>query len=48
VNKIYSKVWNKALGQLVVASELAGNKGSMTPGGYAGARVSADPGRMEW
>ncbi|WP_176698893.1 ESPR domain-containing protein, partial [Stenotrophomonas maltophilia] len=33
MNRIYRKVWNKALGQLVVASELASSGSSGGGGG---------------
>ncbi|MEP6897557.1 MAG: YadA-like family protein [Rhodanobacter sp.] len=38
MNKIYSKVWNKTLGQLVVASELASSGSSGSVGGMCRAR----------
>jgi|GEM_PF-1609900 len=40
MNRIFSKVWSKALGRLVVASELASRQGSGTS---RGATVSAGP-----
>lgn len=39
MNRIYRKVWNKALGQMVVASELAS---SQTPGVVIDQRRSSD------
>jgi len=39
LNKIYKKIWNKALGRLVVASELASSQGAGTVVG-AGGRVA--------
>ena len=40
MNKIYSKVWNKALGQLVVASEFASSGSSGSSGSTGSARAS--------
>lgn len=50
MNRIYRKVWNKALGQMVVASELASSQSSgvvidRSPGyirAYAARRIPVD------
>ena len=39
MNKIYSKVWNKELGQLVVASELASSDSTGTATGASRGRA---------
>lgn len=46
MNKIYRKVWNKALGRIVVASELASSDGAGTTIGAVGTERGTQPARL--
>ena len=46
MNKIYRKVWNKALGRIVVASELASSDGAGTTIGAVGTERVTQPARL--